>query len=242
MDTPDAAAEYLRISEHYRQMKDEELLALAPQTDSLTPFAQQALATEIRQRGLKVETVEEKPAAPARFQAAFNAPSPKFRDRADRDSSSVDVGNGVELEEEDPYEEDRKLFTLCTVWSLRDALKVQRILDVAGIPFSMGKEMATGVDKVTSKFADGVGVQIMQIGLPWAYQAMKGSYFPEDNPEEPFDETKQLVVRCPRCWSTEVVFDGRGGAAAGDDASRKFRWTCDACNYRWEDDGVGREK
>ena len=241
MDTPDAAAEYLRISEHYRMMADEELLALAPQRDSLTPFAQQALASEIRQRGLKVETVEEKSATPTRFQAAtFTAPSPKFRERADRDSSSADVGDGDELEEEDPYEEDRKLFTLCTVWSLRDALKVQRILDVAGIPFYIGKEMATGVDKVTSNFTDGVGVQIMQIGWPWAYQAMKDTYFPEDNP--PVDETKQLVVRCPRCRSTEVVFSGLGGPATGDDAPRKFRWACDQCNNQWVDDGVGREE
>ena len=61
---------------------------------------------------------------------------------------------------------------LCTVWSVRDALKVQNILDVAGIPFFMGAEKATGVDEVTSNFAEGVVVRIMQIGIPWSRSPM----------------------------------------------------------------------
>lgn len=45
----------------------------------------------------------------------------------------------------------------------------------------MGKEKATGVDKVTSNFSSGVRVQIMQIGMPWAMPAMQ-HYEPEDGP------------------------------------------------------------
>ena len=78
MDSFDSAGqEFLRISERYRQMSDEELLVLIPQSSELTPFAQQALANEVRQRGLKakVETdvEDEKPSAPSQFRA------PQFR-------------------------------------------------------------------------------------------------------------------------------------------------------------------
>jgi len=37
----------------------------------------------------------------------------------------------------------------------------------------MGEEKATGVDYVTSNFPQGVSVQIMRIGWPWARQALK---------------------------------------------------------------------
>jgi len=274
MDAPNPAAEYLRLSERYREMKDEELLALVPQSDKLTPFAQQALASEIRQRGLKVEAVEEKSANAADDPTAranpkfnlkfnpsfnpkrnpkFNPPVPKFRKEAEYSSVGAELSN-ADLSpdeapgetEEDPYEEDRKLFTLCTVWSLRDALKVQRILDVASIPFYMGPEKATGVDQVRSDFSKGVGVQIMQIGWPWAYQAMRDQYFPEDDdgPWERVSEPKPLVVRCPQCQSTEVIFSGLSPVVGvpAENSPQKFRWTCDACGNRWEDEGLGREE
>ncbi len=108
----------------------------------------------------------------------------------------------------------------------------------------MGKEKATGVDKVTSNFSSGVGVQIMQIGMPWARSAMS-HYEPEDDPtpkvEEELDE---VAVRCPKCHSTEVVFVGRTSelADAKDESSQKFEWSCDSCGHHWVDDGVEKEE
>ena len=151
--------EFLRISERYRQMSDGELLVLIPQSSELTPFAQEALANEVRSRGLKAEVEDEEPAAsspfkppPAFFEHESEHESPKLRDSAGSDFPDPDSS------QEDQYDEDRKLVELCTVWSVRDALKVQTILDEAGIPFFMGPEKATGVDGVTSNFAKGVGV------------------------------------------------------------------------------------
>ena len=71
MDTYDpAAGEFLRISERYRQMSDGELLVLMPQSSELTPFAQEALANEVRSRGLKAEVEGEPPAAPSQGKRA----------------------------------------------------------------------------------------------------------------------------------------------------------------------------
>jgi hypothetical protein len=45
---------------------------------------------------------------------------------------------------ESPFAEDRELVEFTTVWCVEDALRVQYALDVAGIPFFMGEEKATG--------------------------------------------------------------------------------------------------
>jgi hypothetical protein len=240
MDAFDPAGqEFLRISERYRQMSDEELLVLVPQSSQLTPFAQQALATEVRQRGLKAEVANETPSAPSRFRESPFKPPPAFFEHESpklRDSAGYDPGA------DSPYEEDRKLVELCTVWSVRDALQVQRILDVAAIPFFMGPEKATGVDEVTSDFAKGVSVQIMQIGRPWAWPAMR-QFEPEDDPtpkETP--ELDEITVHCPKCHSTEVVFEGGTSTpiVAPGDSAQKYKWSCDSCGYQWEDDGVAK--
>jgi hypothetical protein len=48
----DPGLEWLRLSEHYRQMTDGELLALASQKADLTEAAQQAIQFELSQRRL----------------------------------------------------------------------------------------------------------------------------------------------------------------------------------------------
>jgi len=241
-----AGGEFLRMSERYRRMSDGELLVLIPQRSELTPMAQEALANEVRSRGLKAEVEDEEKSASSHFEtsqfkvppvqpppAFFEHESPKLRDSASYDFPDPDLS----------YDEDRKLVELCTVWSVRDALKVQAILDGAGIPFFMGPEKAMDVDGVTSNFANGVGVRIMQVGLPWAAPAMR-HYEPEDDPTpKETEELEELPVRCPKCHSTEVVFEGLTSepAMATDEASQKYKWSCDSCGLRWVDDGVAKE-
>ena len=214
MATLDPATEWRRLSELYGRMSDGELLALALTKSELTDVAQEALRSEIAQRRLKPEA--EEIAAP---------PSPP--------------------REVDPvYDEDRKLVELRTVWSVVDALQLQRLLDQAGIPFFMGTEKATGVDAVTSDFTKGVSVQIMNVGLPWARQAL-ASYEPVNEPEaEHVEEPDEIAVRCPKCHSPEIVFDTLIGEEPDTerDSPQQFEWTCDSCGHRWKDDGIVGEK
>ena len=213
MEALDPAAEWLRLSERYRQMSDSELLVLARQNSELTEVAQQTLAHEISQRRLRLQP-EEPPASP-------NPEPPP-------DSS---------------YAEDRELVEICTVWSLSDALQVQTLLDRAGIPFFMGPEKATGVDAVTSTFVNGVSVKIMRVGLPWAGPAMK-NYTPANEPGPRLEVDSDSSVRCPKCHSTEVVFERliTEPTTATDNSSSKFEWTCDSCGYQWDDEGIVREE
>ena len=220
MQTLDPAGEWLRLSEHYRQLSDDELVGLARQTSELTDVAQQALAQEIANRRLKIP--------PEEF-AGPRSPEPQ--------PDSAEDG-------ESPYAEDRELVVICTVWSLADAVKLQRLLDTAGIPFYMGPEKATGVDAVTSDFANGLSVQIMQVGVPWARQVLQ-QYFPADEPpEKKAAESDTLAIRCPKCHSTEVVFEDlvRGLGDSEGKPPSKFKWTCDSCGHEWEDDGLVTEE
>ncbi|HET6180054.1 MAG TPA: hypothetical protein VFE61_24245 [Candidatus Sulfotelmatobacter sp.] len=228
MENLGPAGEFLRISEHYRRMSDGDLLVLARQPSALTDVAQQALATEISQRRLKVppeEVVEEPEEEPP------------------EESLSLSTSElPTDPNEPGPYDEDRRLIDLCTVWSLADALQVQSLLDTAAIPFFMGNEKATGVDKVTSNFADGVVVRIMQIGFPWARSAME-HYEPKNDPtpRHVVEEISDAEVRCPKCHSTEVVFrDLIPDPTAPDTTFPKYQWTCDSCGHHWEDDGLAK--
>jgi DNA-directed RNA polymerase subunit M/transcription elongation factor TFIIS len=211
MDVLDPAAEWRRLSELYRRMSDGELVALARTKSELTEVAQGALGDEIRQRRLKVEP-EVAPAQP---------PMP-------------------ETPTDSPYYADRQLVEIATVWSLADALQIQRLLDVAAIPFFMGKEKATGVDAVTSNFAEGVSVSVMNVGWPWARQALQ-YYEPLNEPKPtPEEEPGGVAVRCPKCHSEDVIFDELVGepATREKDSPQQFEWTCGACGHRWKDDGV----
>lgn len=252
MEGLDPATEWLRLLQHYRGMSDTEIAILAGQSSQLTDAAQQMLKSEISQRRLQVE-MEEPVAAeievreryPRGVRSEFASPF------AGADSSSAVSPSGAGAEDDaatendsagDPYAEDRALIDLRTVWSVGDALKLQSLLDGAGIPFFMGRERATGVDEVTSDFAKGVEVKIMSIGLPWARRVMN-DYWPADEPEEEVVEVSEIPVRCPQCDSTDVVFRrllDSGKTPAGE-IGTKFEWTCDSCGKQWEDDGVAQE-
>jgi DNA-directed RNA polymerase subunit M/transcription elongation factor TFIIS len=214
MDTLDPVAEWQRLSELYRRMSDNELLVLARQSSELTDTAQQALAQEVSQRGLKLQP--EKPSA---------APNP-------------------EPQTDSPYAEDRELIEICTVWSLPDALQLQTLLDGAGIPFFMGPEKATGVDAVTSNFVNGVSVQVMRIGLPWIRGALENYTPANEPSPRQEEELGELPVRCPECHSTEVIFERllADPATATDKSPPQYEWTCASCGYQWKDDGMAKGK
>lgn len=206
------AAESLRLSEHYRQLTDDELIAIAQDTSDLTEMAQQAVASEISQRKLTIPT--EQPSSPP--------PPPDTQ----------------EEETEDPYAEDRQIVPIATVWSLPDALKLQALLDDAEIPFFMGEEKATRAEQVTSNFRSGVPVGVMQVGVPWAQQTLQ-HYEPEDEPVTPDEQPDEnMAVHCPKCHSEDVVFEHLVSNPGTGDGGAKFAWTCASCGNRWEDEGV----
>ena len=222
MKLADSAGEWLRLSDHYRNLTDEEVLDLARRPWSLTESAQQVLRNEMSARRLELPPQEPEESRASAY--------------VDPDPASL-------------YAEERQLVTICTVWSLRDALQVQRILDVAGIPFYMGKEKATGVDQVTSSFGEGVPVAVMSIAVPWVRDPME-NYHPFDEPAEEMKDRQGIEnwpetwVTCPKCHSADVIFERRNPQpkTRQEDFTSKFNWACEACGHPWEDDGVVKKK
>jgi DNA-directed RNA polymerase subunit M/transcription elongation factor TFIIS len=216
MKLADSAGEWLRLSEHYRKLTDEELLTLARRPSSLTDDAQRVLRNEMSARRLALPPEE----PPTEEHPVYVEPDP-----------------------DSLYAEERELVEICTVWSLRDALQVQKILDVAGIPFYMGKEKATGVDPGTFNFSEGVPVAVMQVALPWIRGPME-NYHPADEPAEVREESPDIPVTCPKCHSEDVIFERRDPEpkTRAEDFTSKFNWACESCGHRWKDDGVVKDK
>jgi len=209
----DAASEWLRLTAHYRRMSDGELLFLARDPAALTEAAQQVLKAEFSTRRLEIPPPEMPASPPER-----------------------------EPDPDSPYAEDRELVELNKVWSLSDALQLQWLLDRAGIPFYLGEEKVTGVDKLTSNLASGVSVKVMRVGYPWAREALK-NYEPADAPPSDEEETKDLPenpITCPKCRSADVVFErlSSGFSTDDEDPDSNFEWTCDCCGHQWKDKGV----
>jgi hypothetical protein len=122
---------------------------------------------------------------------------------------------------------DRELVEICVVWSLADALQLQTLLDWAGIPFFMGAGKATCVDSVTSNFAEGVSVQVMRVGLPWAWQPMLDYEPANEPPQAQEEEWREIPVRCPKCHSTEVIFERLilEPQTRREESTSKYEWT-----------------
>ena len=76
-------------------------------------------------------------------------------------------------DEESSYDDDRELVLLTYVWCPEDALQIQKRLEYAEVPFFIGPEKATSADAVKSNFADGLSVQVMNVGLPYARAAIQ---------------------------------------------------------------------
>jgi DNA-directed RNA polymerase subunit M/transcription elongation factor TFIIS len=233
MGSIDHAGEWLRLSEHYRQMTDGELMAIARDREQLTEIAQQMLAMELSARRLKIESVNPQPTK----STLAGALQPKHLRLGGLSDRNARPARDYAASEVDPYAKDREPVEILTVWSLRDALQVQRMLDVASIPFYMGDE-ATGADAAALNFSNGVSVKVMRVGVPWALQALE-HYDPKDVPEsEKWHWDEEVDVRCPTCRSKDITFEEL--VASADSASHRYKWTCSHCGYKWEDDGVAR--
>jgi DNA-directed RNA polymerase subunit M/transcription elongation factor TFIIS len=52
------------------------------------------------------------------------------------------------------------------------------------------------------------------------------------------DEITDYSAHCPRCHSTEIIFRKLDKSKVEPEHDPKFSWRCDACGYKWKDDGM----
>jgi hypothetical protein len=228
----DVGQEWRRLQELYAGMSEEELAAIADQGYDLTDVAKQALSGEITRRGLKVIIRMAPP-------------------------------DGEEMQPEGDAEFDPATLDLTVGWNVdtrEQAAWVKKTLNDAGIPCFFGPDLLEKVDSLEFATGHSIAVRILKNDVPrinWALREF-GERFPSEDEPEP--EPGDLAVHCPKCNSTEIVFQGFDGQAengleetddpdaeeANEDPEEiepphpgsKFNWHCDACGHEWEDDGV----
>lgn len=220
MGTVDEAEQWRQVSEHYRSLTDDELIAIARDKEDLTEVAQQVLAAEIQSRRLEIPAEEQ------------------------TEDEGGAILPGAEPDPDSPYSEDQELVEIETVYSLRDAQQLEALLNEDGIPFYLGEERATHTDDVKSNFTKGVSVKIMRIGLAYATRA-RMNFHPQDDPEErDLEESKltpePVTLFCPKCRSDQVLLESSQADASMTSGTR-FSWRCENCGKRWQDDGVVEE-
>ena len=218
--------EWSRLTDLYSNMSEGELEKLANEAYELTDMARDVLRGEISRRGLRLRLLDQ-PAPPGIDQ-------PRERP-ADFDPEQLDlVGFG-------------------RVYDLADARRTKGILNQAGIPCYFGTDNLENVEELGLRFTAaeaeaqkrgykvGIQVRVSSADSQRASHAFTNAPREPEPQNTPEDEPNYLAV-CPRCHSTEIVFQGLEEDGSCDpDVDSKWNWTCDACGHKWKDDGVEQQ-
>ena len=131
---------------------------------------------------------------------------------------------------------DLDLVVVQQVWDLSEARRVKEVLDGAGIPSYFGPKDVEEVEELGLGFEGGVDVKVREADHQRAREAL-ATASPAETQAQP-----DYTPRCPKCHSTEIVFQSLDGEPVEDSTpTSKFNWSCDACGYGWKDDGVEQE-
>lgn len=120
---------------------------------------------------------------------------------------------------------------ICRVWDLDEARKTMGILRDAGIPCYLGPDNLEAADAFHSSFDDGVDIRVREVDQQHAMSTLSRALPPQP-------EAADYVGRCPKCHSTEIVFQNLDGNSGPGSSAKNFNWSCGACGYQWKDDGI----
>lgn len=216
MSAIDVNEQWQELQESYSGMSDEEIEAVAQDAYDLTDMAKQALQAEISRRHLKIELqgspVSEEPTTP---------------------EPEMETETGCET---------AQLIDLQRVWSLEEAKRLKETLDWAGVPVFFGPERVENLETLRSDFEGGVDVRVRDFDQQRAMAALAHAAAREEQPQNDTEEETPYTPHCPRCHSTDIVFQSLDLDPVTKSAlDSKFNWSCDACGYQWKDDGIEKE-
>lgn len=155
------------------------------------------------------------------------------------------AGRGLEFVEPSPSEdaapEFRNLTTIRRYRDLSEALVARAVVESAGIFCFLKDENLVRLDWQVSNFIGGIRLQVAATDVE-AAEAILSQPVPDviDIPDQPGFQQP----RCPRCTSTDIIWERQGRKAAlaslylfslplprGSES-----WTCNSCGLRWVDD------
>jgi DNA-directed RNA polymerase subunit M/transcription elongation factor TFIIS len=101
-----------------------------------------------------------------------------------------------------------------------------------GVPSFLGPENVESVEDFRGSFERGVDIKVREVDSGRAHAALRN--IPSS---DPVDEIVEYIARCPKCHSDEIVFLSLDENAT-ESRDAQFNWSCDACGYKWKDDGI----
>jgi len=142
---------------------------------------------------------------------------------------------------DDPLPEFRDLKTIRRYRDLSEALVARAVIESAGIFCFLKDENLVRLDWQVSNFIGGIRLQVAVTDVE-AAEAILSQPVP-DTITIP-DQPGFVQPRCPRCTSTDIIWERHGRKAAlaslylfslplprGSES-----WTCNSCGLRWVDD------
>jgi len=233
----DPILEWQRLTEHYREMNDDELRELAADFSDLTDSAKQALRSEMRSRGLGDVFGASNAAAtsnvPLTALATKNSSAP-IHDRAvdalgffSRQAELVPDVPGAEAEVERPVEYTWKT-PLCECDTLQEANELSAALKQAGIDSWVEGPKASAYSAYASLDLMNPRVLVAADQLDQA-RAIAAHPIPAEIAAESATELPDFTPpSCPNCGASDPVLEG----VDPDNA-----WKCEQCGQRWTDSG-----
>lgn len=131
-----------------------------------------------------------------------------------------------------PDPSELNLVTVQQVFDRDEAQRVKEALTNNGLPSFLGPENVERVEDFRGSFERGVDIKVREVDSGRAHAVLHDIL-----PSEAVDENAEYIARCPKCHSDEIVFLSLDESAT-ESSDAQFNWSCDACGYKWKDDGV----
>jgi hypothetical protein len=220
--TEDLNEQWRRLSEHYAQMLDGELVRLAGQYDDLTETARPVLRDEMLKRGLG------DPTKPEEIQQA------QGRLRFTRGMEIAgDTPDAEDAEDGDGPHEYTWMTQLCECETREQAWQIIEVLDRAEIQnwIRLPEHGVTGSPYYLIKVA---ADQIEEA------RAIVAQPIPQDVVDESkIEEPDFSVPRCPRCGAEDPTLRPQEELKIGDPKPEMSSWVnswhCEGCGHEWSD-------
>ena len=206
-----SAEEVLRLTRHYRQLCDEDLLDLFADAVSLTPAARQVLRDEMRSRGIS---------DPADAIGSLDTHLPEALARAEAVIDAREAAQRTARASSGPHEYTWKV-DLCECDEWDQVWQIRRMLDRAGI-----QSWARGASPNNYQLMMRPRIIVAADQLEEARRILV-----QPIPKDIIDESKVEVPNyqlphCPRCQDQEPTLIA---------TEPSNRWLCESCGTRWND-------
>jgi ribosomal protein L37AE/L43A len=235
----DPILDWQRLTEHYRQMSEGELLAVADDFADLTPTAQQVLRGELRNRGLgdrgDIDRAQAAAAARSALPLADKAPPApsaivtKLAGAFGADPPDL-VPDTPDCEEEKagPHEYTWKT-PLCECDTREESWQIQEVLRRAGIESWIDFQGSIYPGAPSTAHRLGVGGLQVLVAADQLDQARATASRPI--PAEIVEESETQVPdftppSCPKCGAGDPVLES---------VDPSNTWRCEQCGEQWAD-------